>query len=334
MAPATLDLDTINLSGLADQSVSAEVIQPGDVLEVAMVTDYTKLTTTTTPVRVADDGTIIVPLVGRVERGRAGSGTGRTGDQRREHRPRRVPHSLHHADDEAMPHAEGHGRRGGQQAGHARASARIDFADGGAVGRRRAEQRGRHGSGNPAHRFAADRASGRATAHAAVAGRPQCARFASGLRAISPAATEPAIVKVDLTAATAGAMPVPNLRDGDVVNVAKRKLPPIYVIGLVTKPGEFPYPPSQEIRVTDALALAGGVSNAFAEDVLVIRHLPERAGAGPHRGQHPRREKRPGQHRLGARRHHFGGTNARHGLPGRDPNVRPLRASEAPCRVF
>ena len=66
MAPAPLNLDTINLSGLADQSVSAEVIQPGDVLDVTMVTDYTKLTTTTTPVRVADDGTIVVPLVGRV----------------------------------------------------------------------------------------------------------------------------------------------------------------------------------------------------------------------------------------------------------------------------
>ena len=31
-----------------------------------MVTDYAKLTTATTPVRVADDGTIIVPLVGRL----------------------------------------------------------------------------------------------------------------------------------------------------------------------------------------------------------------------------------------------------------------------------
>ena len=59
--PDRVNLDTINLSGLADQSVSAEVIQPGDVLDVAMVTDYAKLTTTTTPVRVADDGTSWFP---------------------------------------------------------------------------------------------------------------------------------------------------------------------------------------------------------------------------------------------------------------------------------
>ncbi|MBN1396096.1 MAG: polysaccharide biosynthesis/export family protein, partial [Pirellulales bacterium] len=65
-APATMDLEAINLSGLAEQSISTEVIQPGDVLEVTMITDYSKLTTTSTPVRVADDGGIVVPLVGRL----------------------------------------------------------------------------------------------------------------------------------------------------------------------------------------------------------------------------------------------------------------------------
>ena len=46
--------------------ISGEVIQIGDVLEVTMVSDYAKLTTTTSPVRVADDGTIAVPLIGKV----------------------------------------------------------------------------------------------------------------------------------------------------------------------------------------------------------------------------------------------------------------------------
>jgi len=43
LAPPALDLEAINLSGLTDQSVSAEVIQPGDVLDVTMITDYAKL---------------------------------------------------------------------------------------------------------------------------------------------------------------------------------------------------------------------------------------------------------------------------------------------------
>ena len=46
------------------------------------------------------------------------------------------------------------------------------------------------------------------------------------------------------------------------------------MIGLVTKPGSFPYPLNQEIRVLDALALAGGCSNPLAEDILLIRRLP------------------------------------------------------------
>ena len=75
-------------------------------------------------------------------------------------------------------------------------------------------------------------------------------------------------------AATAGAMKVPALRDGDVVHVASRTLPPVYVIGLVRKPGEFPYPTNQQLRVLDALALAGGASNPIAEDVLVLRQVP------------------------------------------------------------
>jgi polysaccharide export outer membrane protein len=84
----------------------------------------------------------------------------------------------------------------------------------------------------------------------------------------------PEVFRVNLAAAAAGAVQVPGLRDGDVVQVGKRTLPPVYVIGLVRKPGEFPFPPNQQLRVLDALALAGGISNPIAEDVLVIRHLP------------------------------------------------------------
>jgi protein involved in polysaccharide export with SLBB domain len=59
-----------------------------------------------------------------------------------------------------------------------------------------------------------------------------------------------------------------------VVQVSKRTLPPVYVIGLVTKPGSVPYPPNQEIRVLDALALAGGCSNPMCEEIQVLRRVP------------------------------------------------------------
>ena len=64
--PVAVNLDTLDLSSLAEHTADSEIVQPGDVLDVTMVTDFAKLISTTTPVRVAEDGTMIVPLVGRV----------------------------------------------------------------------------------------------------------------------------------------------------------------------------------------------------------------------------------------------------------------------------
>jgi polysaccharide export outer membrane protein len=61
------------------------------------------------------------------------------------------------------------------------------------------------------------------------------------------------------------------LEDGDVVHVLKRNIPPISVIGLVQKPGEFEYPTSRPLYFLDAVALAGGVSSPVADSVVVIR---------------------------------------------------------------
>jgi polysaccharide export outer membrane protein len=53
--------------------------------------------------------------------------------------------------------------------------------------------------------------------------------------------------------------------------VFKRELEPVAVLGLVTKPGTFEFPANRPLRVLDAVALAGGVSNAVADKVVVIR---------------------------------------------------------------
>jgi polysaccharide export outer membrane protein len=88
-------------------------------------------------------------------------------------------------------------------------------------------------------------------------------------------ATLPPTVMVNLgDAAKSGQGSSYTLGDGDVVHVAKRTPKAVYVEGLVQKPGEFEYPLIQELRVLDALALAGGVSNPVADQVLVIRQLP------------------------------------------------------------
>lgn len=241
MAPATLDPQCINLSGLADQSVSTEVIQPGDVLEVSMVTDYTKLTTTTAPVRVADDGSIDVPLVGRV-----GVGGLEVKQAEQVVNAESVARGLFRTPCITVTMKQCH-------------TSRVTVV--GAVN-------------NPGTRELPRGSTSLMAALLAAGGLDKEAGTEVEIRHTDSRQAPQEVLRVDLTAATAGAVQVPELRDGDVVQVAKRKLPPVYVIGLVSKPGEFPYPPNQELRVTDALALGGGVSNAFANDILVIRRLP------------------------------------------------------------
>ena len=223
-----------------------------------MITDYAKLTTTTTPVRVADDGTIVVPLVGQVSVGgmeieQAEQAVNAESITRGVFRNPCITMTMKQCRTCKVMVAGAVNKPGTHEL-----PARIDFADGGDLGRRGTEQGGGHGSGNPPHRFAASDAQ-RPAAHLSRGDGAQSARYAGFLR--TTGRTTPEVIKVDLAAATSGLIRVPDLRDGDVVHVAKRNLLPIYVIGLVTKPGSFPYPPNQEIRVLDALALAGGCSN-------------------------------------------------------------------------
>ena len=270
-APATLDLEAINLSGLADQSISAEVIQPGDVLEVTMVTDYSKLTTTTTPVRVTDDGSIVVPLVGRMgvsglEIEQAEQLINAQSIARGVFRNPCITVTMKQCHTSKVTVVGAVNKPGTHVLPRGSTSLMAALlAAGGLSKDAGTEVEIRHTDSRSVARAMSQ-------PHISPAGSDGAA---------SPVAYEqaaaPAVTKVDLAAATVGAMKVPDLSDGDVVHVSKRTLPPVHVIGLVKQPGEFPYPPDQELRVLDALALAGGCSNPVAEKVLVIRHPPNSA---------------------------------------------------------
>ena len=63
------------------------------------------------------------------------------------------------------------------------------------------------------------------------------------------------------------------LLDRDVIRVVSRKKEVIHVAGLVKEPGQFELPPDEEIHLLDAVALAGGRSSPVADKVLIIRQL-------------------------------------------------------------
>lgn len=268
MAPAPLDLSMMNLSNLTEQSISSEVIQPGDILDVTIITDFTKLTTTTSPARVADDGTIVVPLIGRL---------GVSGLEIKQAEQlintQSIARGIFRNPSITVTMKQCH-------------TCKVTVV--GAVNKPGAHVLPRGSTSLMAALLAANGLAKDAGTEveirhtdsrdvARLMSQPQnLAVGPDGL--VSPVSYEqpsPTVQRVDLLAATNGMVKLPDLNDGDVVHVSRRKIQPVYVIGLVKKPDEFEYPPDQELRVLDALALAGGCSNPVAEKVLVIRQPPK-----------------------------------------------------------
>jgi polysaccharide biosynthesis/export protein len=276
MAPSPTNSENLNLAGIANATASKEIIQFGDVLEVTMVTDFTKLTTTTTPVRVADDGTIIVPLVGKVavvgmqieqaEQVVAAESISRGMFRNpcitltmKECRTNKI--TVIGAVDEPgtveLPRASSSLLNALVAAGGMTKSADTESVE---VRRTVVQNLALHQS-----------QGGSLPANAGAGSELQQAGFQQ-----EQLPSPNSVLKVNLNAASQGGQKIPDLQDGDVVYVAKRVPKPIYVIGLVRKPGEFPMPINQELRVLDALALAGGCSNPVAENILVIRRMPNK----------------------------------------------------------
>ncbi len=267
-APQPINLQKINLSSLSDPPISREIVQPGDVIEVSMVTDFTKLTTTTTPLRVPDHGAVAVPLIG----------------------PVRVA-GLTLEDAERAIAAEGHARgvfRNPAITVTMKQPRAVRVTVVGAV-----DEPGMYtlARGNASLMAALVAAGGlaeeagseveiRRAAFGAVAGHEYnpAGHGAPGVVPATyngPPAGSPAVLKVDLLAAASQHPEARQLYDGDVVHVARQPRRNVYVLGLVRKPGEFTMPPGEQLRLLDVIAMAGGASNAVADKVLIVRHTAE-----------------------------------------------------------
>ncbi len=100
---------------------------------------------------------------------------------------------------------------------------------------------------------------------------PYGSGFGQGVSPVS-ATGQPEIVQVSLTTFDPNAPGKYVLHDGDVVTVGKRDLPSIQVMGLVRKPGPIEITGEEDVRLLDAIAMAGGCSNGVADKILVVRH--------------------------------------------------------------
>jgi polysaccharide export outer membrane protein len=268
MAPPPPNVDAVMLSNLADHCVNLQTIQPDDVLELTMLTDFSEMRETTTPVRVAPDGTILVPLIGKVlvggmeadvaERAIADAGIARglfrdpcltlTVKQRRVNRIT-VVGAVAQPGVHELP-----------QASSSLLAAVV--AAGGLTKEASAEVEIRH--------LPVPGEQGR-TAELGTAGGPAAGVQPAGYQQATPAAIS---YRVNLFQLGQRGQSSPPLGDGDVVQVLKHDVRPIYVSGLVRKPGEFDLPANRTLRLLDALALAGDPSNPVADKVTILRQLP------------------------------------------------------------
>ncbi len=238
LAPSAVNMEAIDLAGLSSPSDDPQRVQCGDVLDVTMVTDFTKLTTNTTPIRVGDDGTAGVPLIGKV------AVAGMTMEEaERAIALEGVARGLFRTPCVTVTMKQ-------------QRTSRITVV--GAV-----KKPGVH-----------ELPRGSSSVLAALVAAEGLSKEAGPDVEIRPAGAGADPIRLNLAPGSDNGQDSHLLEDGDVVYVAKRAQKPFYVLGLVRKPGEFEFPGNQELRVLDALALAGGCSNLAADKVLVIRRLP------------------------------------------------------------
>jgi polysaccharide export outer membrane protein len=85
----------------------------------------------------------------------------------------------------------------------------------------------------------------------------------------------PETTRIDLAQADRPAGENFQLGDRDVVMVLPKEKRVIHVTGLVHKPDQFEIPSDKDVRVLDAIAMAGGLKSPLADKVFVIRQFPD-----------------------------------------------------------
>jgi polysaccharide export outer membrane protein len=69
----------------------------------------------------------------------------------------------------------------------------------------------------------------------------------------------------------------PYLEDGAVVAVREKPPRTVHVLGKVQRPGHFELPDDHDLRMLDAVALAGGRTLQLADKIRVVRQVPGRS---------------------------------------------------------
>jgi polysaccharide biosynthesis/export protein len=243
-APEPRSAQRLDLSRLASSAARSDSVQTGDVLEISVATGLAEEKPLGHPVRVADNGVAEIPLVGPVQLA-----------------------GLSMTDAEQVIF-----RESVQRGIYRTPSVAVSLK------KRRAHTVTVMGEVvEPGLKELPAGNSDLLTALAAGGGLTKEAGTVLEIRYPAMYADQqwlpPRFLQVDLAQATAQGGDF-RLPDGTTVMVPKRPREMVHVLGLVHKPGGFELPIDQELRLLDALALAGGRTLELADEVTIIRQLP------------------------------------------------------------
>lgn len=261
-APIVRSTQNLDLSRLARVSSGGQVIQPGDVLDVVLATGYEKTEPTKHSLRVADNGTVNVPLVGPVQvAGMIPSGAenaiGAESVRRSIYRKPQVTVQWGDRQTHLVTVTGAVTKPGVYRlpVGSSDLLAALVYAE---------------GLSEEADTMVEIRHPAAPFDHVGPQGFPvEPASYQPGWPAIPPRT-----VHVDLLQASLGSPVDLHLEDGSVVVVRKKMDRSVYVMGLVNQAGQFEMPPDQELRLLDALAMAEGRKFEVADKVSIIRNNP------------------------------------------------------------
>lgn len=266
---------TVDLSRLASAAVNSELIDRGDVIEVTISTGLSEKESYPQSVRIGEDGVANIAVVGPVhlaglELVEAEAAISATAIQAQKYRNPYVTVTMKHQRVNRVT-IVGAVKEPGVYAiprGHSDLLAALVQAGG------LAENAGTNVEiRNPIRGVKPPDPIASTAPDAVNQVGHSIAGSATGMSFAAPRNS----IRVDLVSATKNGTGGYLVEDGAVVMVEKRDPEPVHVIGLVHKPNRYEFPIGEDLRVTHAVALAGGLSSPVANKIFVIRKKPDSA---------------------------------------------------------
>jgi polysaccharide biosynthesis/export protein len=265
----------INLEQMGGAGVGTSQIGAGDLVEITIVSGSGDERVTAVPARVAGDGTVMVPLIGAVP---IGGVEPVAAEQRIAHAAiergiYRQPYVTLEVTEPAVNRVTVLGAvakpgvvelpRGSCDLASALAAAGGLSKDAGTQVEILHHNLSPFLAASPSEAAIGKTNDVQLAAHIDASNSPSTA--------FAPAPSQ--MSRIDLAQATPTAHDNRKLEDRDVVMVLPEEKRVIHVTGLVRKPDQFEVAQNKDVRVLDAIAMAGGTTSSVADKVYVIRQF-------------------------------------------------------------